>query len=91
MMPEKGTDKPVFAAFEKALKSAKRKAEIAQSAEDFVFRLLEDMRIDAELVHSNAENAENLKDAITCYLSYDEYSLAGIMREVRTAYNPENE
>ena len=35
---------------------------------------------------NDAENASNLKEAICCYLSYNEYTLDGILREIRSAY-----
>ena len=84
--PEQAADELVFMWFEKALRAAKRKAVSAQAAENEVFKLLQDMCIDPESVPTEAENADSLADAITCYLSYDEYSVAGIMREVRGAY-----
>lgn len=90
LTPEQASDELVFMAFEKALRAAKRKAKAAQEAENGIFDLLEDMCIDAERVPSEAENADNLKDAITCYLSYGEYSVAGIMREIRAAYGKES-
>ena len=86
MTPEQAADELVFMEFEKALRAAKRKAVAAQTAENEVFKLLQDMCIDPENVPTEAENADCLADAITCYLSYDEYSVAGIMREVRGAY-----
>ena len=90
LTPEEAQDELTFMEFEKALKTARLKALTAQKAEDVVFILLEDMCIDAECVPSKAENADNLKEAICCYLSYGEYSIAGIMREVREAYGKEN-
>lgn len=37
-------------------------------------------------IPSAAENAENLEEAICCFIDYGEYSVSGIMREVRAAY-----
>lgn len=71
--------------FGRILSTAKKKAEAAQLAEDAVFRVLEDMCIDLD-APTEAENADNLADAITCYLAYGEYSHAGIMAEVRRNY-----
>lgn len=89
MSKTKKTEKEIFDAFEKALNDARRKALIAQSAEDNIFQLLDILGIDAEDVPSSAENAENLKDAISCYLSYGEYSPEGILQEVQAAYHNE--
>lgn len=86
LTPEQAADELVFMEFEKALKSAKRKAVAAQKAQNHIFELLEDMCIDAEEIPTKAENASNLGEAITCYLDYGEYTLSGIMREVRSAY-----
>jgi hypothetical protein len=86
LTPEQAADELVFMEFEKALKSAKRKAVAAHKAQNHIFELLEDMCIDAEAIPTKAENASNLGEAITCYLDYGEYTLTGIMREVRAAY-----
>ena len=86
LTPDQAADELVFMEFEKALKSAKRKAVAAQKAQNHIFELLEDMRIDAEKIPTKAENASDLGEAITCYLDYGEYTLLGIMREVRSAY-----
>lgn len=90
LTPEQASDELVYMEFEKALKSAKRKAVAAQKAQNQVFSLLEDMCIDADNLPTSAENANSLAEAISCYLDYGEYSLAGIMREVRLAYAEEN-
>lgn len=79
-------DDKVFRIIENALRRAKRAAEKAQSAEKIVFDLLDDACIDPEDAPTEAENASNLAEAITCFLSYDEYSVAGIMKEIRGAY-----
>lgn len=89
LTPEQAADELVLMEFEKLLKAAKRKAKAAQLAEDEVFKALQDMCIEPDEIPSEAENADNLQDAITCYLSYDEYSLKGIMHEVRNAYSKE--
>lgn len=90
LTPEQASDELVFMAFEKALRAAKRKADAAQEAENAIFSLLGDMCIDADSIPTKAENADNLKEAIACYLSYGEYSVAGIMREIRAAYGKED-
>lgn len=82
-------DEIVFSIFERILKRAKAAAEKAQAAERMVFKALEDMCIDPSEIPTSAENAENLEEAIACFLEYDEYSVAGIMKEVREAYGKE--
>lgn len=75
--------KMMISEFEKALKSAKRKANAAQLAECELFEMLESMGIDAQEIETSAENADNLYEAISCYLSYDEYSAKEIMKELK--------
>lgn len=89
LTPEQAADELVFMEFEIALKSARRKSKTAQKAERLVFTLLDDMCIDADRIPSEAENADNLADAITCYLQYGEFSLSKLMREIRSAYGKE--
>ena len=86
MTPEECSDELVFNLFEKLLKKARRKQAEATEAIAVVFEALEDMCIDADQVSSEAENADNLQQAISCYIDYGEYSVAGIMKEVRGAY-----
>lgn len=86
LTPQQASDELVFAEFKKLLLTAKKKYVAALLAERAVFNALEDMCIDAESIETSAENASNLMEAITCYLCYDEYSVAGIMKEVRAAY-----
>ena len=86
---QEAQDELVFAAFERILKRAKAAAEKAQATERMVYKALEDMCIDPEFVPTGAENAENLEEAISCFLNYNEYSISGIVREVRGAYGKE--
>lgn len=37
-------------------------------------------------IPSDAENADNLSDAITCYIDYGEYDIQKIMDEIEKAY-----
>lgn len=49
------------------------------------------MCIDPDEIPSAAENADNLEEAICCFIDYGEYSVSGIMREVRAAYKEAEE
>lgn len=89
LSPMEDQDEIVFSIVKRLLKRAKDAATKAQAAEYAVFQALEDMCIDPDKVPTAAENADNLQDAITCFLQYDEYSLAGIMQEIRSAYGME--
>ena len=64
----------------------REKSDAAQVAEQEVFKALEDMCIDANSAETAAELTDNLRVAITCFLSYGKYSFSGIMREVRETY-----
>lgn len=80
-------DERVMKLFENILRRAREKAVAAQAAESAVFKALEDMCIDPDSEPTDAENASTLAEAITCFLGYGEYSIAGIVREVRKAYD----
>lgn len=86
MTPAECNDEIVFGTFERLLKKARRKQAEATEAAALVFAALEDMCIDADQISSEAENADNLQQAICCHIDYGEYSVAGIMKEVREAY-----
>lgn len=62
--------------FIKKMESARKAYKKAEEKERQIFDELEKQfpRIDLEMdCISNAENADNAKDAITCYLQYGEY------------------
>ena len=63
----------------------KVQAEAAQAAEQRVYTMLEDAHVNLQAV-TQAENADNLDEAVACYLSYDEYTLDGLMEEIREQY-----
>ena len=88
--PEQAADELIMIEVKKLLQKAKKAYEKAQEKEAAVFRMLEDdMCLDME-APSEAENANNLGEAITCWLSYDEYSLAGLIKEIRAQYIKED-
>lgn len=65
------------------LQKAKTAYKKAQDAENAVFQLLENMGIDLD-APTKAENADHLDEAVCCYLHYGEYTLAGLLSEIRT-------
>ncbi len=89
MTPEECLDDLTFRRFKSLLEKARKKAVEATAASALVFQALEDMCIDAEQIPTGAENANNLLEAVSCYIDYGEYSVAGIMREVKGAYGKE--
>lgn len=86
MTPEEAMDELILMDVKKLLQKAKKAYEKAQEAEMDVFRALDDMCLDLE-APSEAENAENLNEAVACYLNYGEYSLSGLMKEIKEQYN----
>lgn len=90
MTPEECSDELVFGLLEKLLKKARRKQAEATEATALIFEALDDMCIDPDEIPSDAENAGTLKEAICCYIDYGEYSIAGIMKEVKGAYGKED-
>jgi hypothetical protein len=75
-------DKKVF---DKLIVTAKKYYDKAQVAEGELFAYLEQelQNVDLEGIPSKAENADNVKDAISCYLHYDEYSPLQIWNELK--------
>lgn len=61
--------------FIRKIESAKKAYDKAQEKEQQLFNALAEQfpRMDLENCVSNAENADNVKDAITCYLQCGEY------------------
>jgi hypothetical protein len=47
-----------------------------------IFKTLDNMEIDIE-AETQAYNAGNLSEAITCYISYGEYDVDSIMKEIK--------
>lgn len=87
MTPGEALTEQALAVFKRRLEQARKKA----AATKAVFDALEDMCIDPDEIPSAAENAENLEEAICCFIDYGEYSVSGIMREVRAAYKEAEE
>ena len=61
--------------FIRKMESAKKAYDKAQEKEQQLFDALAEQfpRMDLEDCVSNAENADNVKEAIACYLQYGEY------------------
>lgn len=88
--PEQEADKQTMMEIKKLLQIAKKAYEKAQEAEAAVYIALEDMCLDLD-APTKAENADNLGEAVSCYLCYDEYSLKGLMAEILTQYTQKHE
>lgn len=72
---------------ESLIKRARQYQINAEKAELAIFEYLYSIGIvDPSLFESEAENAENLEQAITCYLSYGEFSISDLLLEIQSAY-----
>lgn len=84
------TNQEKFILLRKGIETAKELQDKATEAEDLIFKALDDLGIDPAKYNTAAENASNLAEAISCYISYGEYSVDGLMKEIRKAYEVEN-
>ena len=84
------TNQEKFILLRKGIETAKELQDKATEAEDLIFKALDDLGIDPARYSTAAENASNLAEAISCYISYGEYSVDGLMKEIRKAYEVEN-
>lgn len=84
------TNQEKFILLRKVIEIAKELKDKATKAEDLIFKALDDLGIDPAKYSTAAENASNLAEAISCYISYGEYSVDGLMKEIRKAYEVEN-
>lgn len=80
------TNQEKFILLRKGIEIAKELQDKAIEAEDLIFKALDDLGIDPAKYNTAAENASNLAEAISCYISYGEYSVDGLMKEIRKAY-----
>ena len=80
------TNQEKFILLRKGIEIAKELQDKATEAEDLIFKALDDLGIDPAKYTTAAENASNLAEAISCYISYGEYSVDGLMKEIRKAY-----
>ena len=80
MTPDDALDKSV----EYELKARKASQKADKELQN-VYEILENMCIDLETA-TNAENANNLEEAVNCYVQYGEYSVNGLVEEIMKQY-----
>lgn len=68
MTPDEALTEQALAVFKRRLEQARKKAVESAAATKAVFDALEDMCIDPDEIPSTAENAENLEEAICCFI-----------------------
>lgn len=68
------------------IEDARKKQVIAQNALGSAMDAIEDMGvIDLSRFETKAENANNLEEAIYCYIQYGEFDVDSIIEEVKAA------
>lgn len=75
-------DKEILLDIRAKIKKARKYAKLSEEYETKVFNMLDEIGVDTEAYKTNAENASNLQQAISCYIGYNEYSLNGLMKEI---------
>jgi hypothetical protein len=85
MTPEECSDELVMKSIKKLLQKARKKSKESDEALQAVYQAIDDMCIDLD-VHSDAENADTLEEAINCYVQYGEYNLTDLLKEIRQQY-----
>lgn len=85
MTPDEALDKSVEYELKVTLKKARKASQKADKELQNVYEILENMCIDLETA-TNAENANNLEEAVNCYVQYGEYSVNGLVEEIMKQY-----
>ena len=82
---EQASDELVLMELKKLIKKARNQSKEADESLQKVHKALEDMCIELN-VPTNSENADDLEQAVNCYIQYGEYNLCGLMKEIRKQY-----
>lgn len=85
MSSEEALDESVKLELKAVLQKARKACKKADEELRKVYTILDDMCIDLE-VATNAENSDNLKEAVNCYVQYGEYNLKGLLDEIMEQY-----
>lgn len=76
----------IYAKIRKNLQEARHYSILTYKLEKEIFDLLDELGIDdTDTIDTNAENSSNLEDVISCYIQYGEYSIDGLMKEIKEA------
>ncbi len=75
-------DREILLEIKSNIKKARKYAKLSEEYEAKVFDMLDEIGVDTEVYITKAENAANVQQAISCYISYNEYSLDGLMKEI---------
>lgn len=85
LLPMEAMDELTFMDLKKLLQKARKAQQKADEALHAVYNALDDMCIDLD-APSDAENADCLDHAISCYVQYGEYGIANLLKEIRAQY-----
>lgn len=84
-MLQQSTEDTALADIEKLIKDARTEQKILNNMMDKLYRKLDELSIDLEVL-SKSENADCLGEAINCYIYYGEFSLKGLVEEIKEQY-----
>lgn len=73
---------PMLVHTEKLIEDARKKQLELNSLQDAIFSNLKIMDINID-EPTEAENADSLSEAITCYIHYGEYGLNNVIKEIK--------
>lgn len=76
------TKESIILEVEKLIKEARTEQKILDNMLYKLFKKIDELDIDLD-VPTNAENAGNLDEAINCYIHYGEFSLKGLIDEIK--------
>jgi predicted transcriptional regulator len=72
---------------ESLIKKARKKEIEKERIVRELFQILNDLEVNLEQL-TEAENASNIADAITCYIDYGEYNVKSIVDEIKRQTKP---
>ena len=90
MTAQEASDELVMMEISKLLQRARKAQKKADEAMFAVYQALEDMCIDLD-APSEAENADCLLDAVSCYIQYGEFGCKNLLAEIRAQYTKEGD
>ena len=85
MSLDEALDESVKLELKTALQKARNACKKADEELRKVYTILDNMCIDLE-VATNAENSDNLEEAVNCYVQYGEYNIKGLVDEIMEQY-----
>ena len=75
----------------KLILKARQSAVIAQEDSARIFQELQKYIPDLSSYETNAPNADNLEDAVSCFIDYGEHDINDLLKEISTTIDNEGE